>query len=283
MRLSLCTLGLIDRPLEECIHLAADIGYQGIEPLAREPHLSPATPPQRVRAIAGLIREAGLAVPDLAAGVGGFSQLDPAGVQRQLDDLQRLLDIAVALSCPLVRILAGGPEPAQATATHWERAAEGLQRAAAIAASYGVRLGLELHYGYLHRDVAGVSRLLDSIGQANVGVIYDPANLYVARAEYGPAAVLRLGREILHVHVKDSVRVDAAGPGVMGPPPYLYRPRPLGQGGVDYPPIVAALREIGYDGFLSDESHQPGVEGAEVARQEYAALRALISQKEQKR
>lgn len=277
MKLSLCTLGLTDRTLEECICLAADIGYQGIEPLAREPHLSPATPLARVRHIAGLVREKGLVVPNLAASVGGFSELDAVGVQQQLDDLRRLVEIAVALGCPLVRAWAGGPEPAQATADHWQRAAEGLQRAAEIAASYGVHLGLESHYGYLSRDLMGVCLLLELVDRPEVGVIYDPANLYVAGADYGPAVVHRLGRHILHVHVKDSVRADAAGPDVMGPSPYLYRPKPLGQGMVDYPPILAALREVGYTGFLSDESRWPGVDGAEVARQEYAALQALLS------
>lgn len=277
MELSLCTLGLTDRSLEECIHLAADIGYEGIEPLAREPHLPPVTTPERVRRIAREVRAAGLAVPCLAANVGGFSQLAAAGSQGQLDDLRRLLEIAVTLGCPLVRVWAGGPEPTEATDEHWRRAAEGLRQAAEIAASYGVRLGLETHYGYLQRDVPGVCRLLELVGRVEMGVIYDPANLYVAGAEHGPAVVHRLGQRILHVHIKDSVRAEAAGPDVMGPPPYLYRPRPLGQGAVDYPPILAALREIGYAGFLSDESRQPGLDGAQVARQEYAALQALLN------
>ncbi len=278
MKLALCTLGLIDRSLEECIRLAADIGYHGIEPLGREPHLSPAIPAERVRSIARQVRDAGLVVPCLGASIGGFSQLDATGVQHQLDDLRRLLEIAAALHCPLVRIWAGGPEPAQASALHWQRAAEGLERAAEIAACYGVRLGLELHYGYLHRDSAGVCRLLDLVDSMLVGVIYDPANLYVADVEYGPTVVRRLGRNILHVHMKDSVRADAAGTNVMGPPPYLYTPRRLGEGAVDYVPILRALREIGYDGFLSSESRQPGVDGAAVAQQEYMTLKTLVGE-----
>jgi sugar phosphate isomerase/epimerase len=233
-----------------------------------------------VQHIAGELQATGLAVPCLAANVGGFSQLDVAGSQGQLDDLRRLLEIAVSLACPLVRVWAGGPEPAQAGDEHWRRAAEGLRQAAEIAASYGVRLGLETHYNYLHQDVAGVCRLLDLAGRAEVGVIYDPANLYVAAAEHGPAVVHRLRQRILHVHVKDSLRADAPGPDVMGPAPYLYRPRPLGQGGVSYPPILAAQREIGYTGFLSVESRWPGVDGAQVARQEYAALQAFLNKEE---
>ncbi len=276
MKLSLCTLGLTDRSIVECVQLAAGIGYQGLEPLAREPHLPLTTPAQSLRHIAGLVRDSGLSVPALAASVGGFSQLDAAGVQCQLDDLCRLFEMASVLACPLVRVWAGGPDPAQASADHWRRAAEGLQRAAEMAAAHGVRLGLELHYGYLSRDLPGICRLLELVGRPEVGVIYDPANLYVAGVEHGPTVVRHLGQRILHVHMKDSVRTNAPGPGVMGPAPYLYRPALLGQGDVDHPPILAALRQIGYAGFLSDESRRPGVDGAEVARQEYVALRALL-------
>ncbi|MBM4429104.1 MAG: sugar phosphate isomerase/epimerase [Chloroflexi bacterium] len=276
MKLSLCTLSLVDRPLDECIRLAAEIGYQGVEPLAREPHLPPDTPLERVRQIASQVCEVGLAIPCLAASVGGFSQAEAATVQRQLNDLRRLLEMAMVLGCPLVRVWAGGPEPGQATATHWQRAAEGLRQATEMAASYGLCLGLETHYGYLQQDVAGVCRLLALVGRVEVGVIYDPANLYVAGAEHGPEVVRFLGQRILHVHVKDSFRAAASEPDVMGPAPYFYRPQPLGQGGVGYPPILAALRDIGYTGFLSDESRRPGMDGAEVARQEYAALRAFV-------
>lgn len=278
MKLSLCTLGLIDRPLETCILLAAEIGYQGIEPLAREPHLPPETTQERVRYIASLVHNEGLAVPCLATSVGGFSQLNGDGVQHQLDDLRRLIEIALALDCHLVRIWAGGPEPSRAVETNWQRATDGLQMAAEIAGSYGVNLGLEVHYGYLQQEVKGVIYLLEMIGRHEVGVIYDPANLYVAGVGHGAAEVRQLKQHIMHVHIKDSVRVNTYGPGVMGPASYYYQPKPLGEGAVNYPPILAALQEIGYTGFLSDESRQPGLDGADVARQEFDTLQLMLEQ-----
>ena len=51
-----------------------------------------------------------------------------------------------------------------------------------------------------------------------------------------PAAIRAGGRNIGHVHFVDSNR------------------RPAGLGHIDYPPIVAALREIGYQGFASAEA-----------------------------
>ena len=278
MHLSLCTRMLEDRRLEDAIQIAAEAGYDGVELMGRVPHLPPETSMARVRELRRRIADRGLTVSCLATYTGGYSQLEEADCQQQLEQLQRFAEMATELSCPLVRVWAGGPEPEQAAATHWQRAAEGLQRAAEIAASYGVHLGLELHYGYLHRDLPGICRLLQLIGRPEVGVIYDPANLYVAGTDYGPAVVRRLGRHILHVHVKDSVRTDAAGPGVMGPPPYLYRSQPLGQGMVDYSPILAALREIGYTGYLSSEARLPLGDSRALAEHERQTMARLLAE-----
>lgn len=277
MRLALFTRMLEDCCLEDVIEIAANVGYDGIELMGRAPHLPPDTPKARVRELAHRIADRGLSVPCLGAYAGGFSQLEESDRRQQLEQLERLTEMAVAFKCPLVRIWAGGPEPERATAAHWQRAAEGLQRSAEIAAACGVNLGLELHYCYLQQDVPGVLHLLELVDRPNLGVIYDPANLYVAGEDYGPAIVCRLGRQILHVHVKDSVRADAPAPGVAGPPSYFYRPQPLGQGRVDYGPVLAALRDIGYTGYLSAETRLPEGDNRSLAEHERLAMARLVA------
>jgi sugar phosphate isomerase/epimerase len=72
------------------------------------------------------------------------------------------------------------------------------------------------------------------------------------------AAISAAGRHIGHVHFVDSNR------------------RPAGCGHIDYAPIVAALREIGYDGYLSAEALPwPDSEGA--ARQTMKVFREVTS------
>lgn len=74
VRLSLCTRTVEDRRLEDAIQIVAEAGYDGVELLARDPHLPPETPVARVRQIAEQVRQVGLAVACLAAGVGGFGR-----------------------------------------------------------------------------------------------------------------------------------------------------------------------------------------------------------------
>ena len=80
----------------------------------------------------------------------------------------------------------------------------------------------------------GVS-LLESIAGANVKLLADLFHMNIEEADM--AAALELGAaHIGHVHFVDSNR------------------RPAGYGHVDYAPIAAALRHIGYEGYLSAEA-----------------------------
>jgi sugar phosphate isomerase/epimerase len=50
----------------------------------------------------------------------------------------------------------------------------------------------------------------------------------------------------------------------------------FGEGEIDFPPVIAALAEIGYDGLLSVELSRHSHEGPEAARRAYNYLRPLI-------
>jgi sugar phosphate isomerase/epimerase len=68
------------------------------------------------------------------------------------------------------------------------------------------------------------------------------------------AAIRAASGRIGHVHFVDSNR------------------RPAGRGHLDFPPIVAALRDIGYDGFASAEA-LPDPDPDAAARQTIEAFR----------
>ena len=50
----------------------------------------------------------------------------------------------------------------------------------------------------------------------------------------------------------------------------------FGDGEIDFPPVIAALAEIGYDGLLSVELSRHSHEGPHAARRAYNYLRPLI-------
>jgi len=86
---------------------------------------------------------------------------------------------------------------------------------------------------------------LEKRGIANVGLNFDPANFL----HYGKAnpvdAVYVLGRYIHGVHAKDA-RYPTDGFA-------LGREMDIGRGQVDFPRFIQALKDVGYDGFVSIE------------------------------
>jgi sugar phosphate isomerase/epimerase len=93
-------------------------------------------------------------------------------------------------------------------------------------------------------------RLMEDLGNQDVGVNFDPANLLM----YGKAnpvdALDILGTYILDVHAKDGeYPLDGRN---------LGEEKPLGKGRVDFPRFIARLKELGYNGPVTIEREISG-------------------------
>ncbi|MBO4452884.1 MAG: sugar phosphate isomerase/epimerase [Clostridia bacterium] len=84
---------------------------------------------------------------------------------------------------------------------------------------------------------------LDSLGAKGLRVNFDPANLVMVAGDDPVAAVYTLRDYIVHTHAKDGIKTGAT----------TYLELPLGQGGVDFDKYLAALNDIGYQGYLTIE------------------------------
>lgn len=282
MQISLFSKVLADRPLHEAIRRAAEMGFDGVEIMARSPHFPVETPVSEARRLREQLDEYGLSVPCLATYTGGYGDASRAESEDELARLEGFLELSVALDCDLVRHGPNGPQPHEATADDFERAAGWMRRAADLAAEYGRTLAVEIHAGKLTETAESTLRLLELIDRENVGAIHDAGNMFITDDDYGPASVERLGEQLEHVHVKDERRVDDERlPGAFTVDtqrgPRAFQPRLLGDGAVDHEPLVRALEEAGYEGHLTAECHVAQGEGDDVriAEHELAALRRL--------
>ncbi|MGB7158828.1 MAG: sugar phosphate isomerase/epimerase family protein [Tepidisphaeraceae bacterium] len=115
--------------------------------------------------------------------------------------------------------------------------ADALASLGKFAATFGVPLLYEPLNRYetnFANTMAGGSRILRTLQSDNVKLLADLFHMNLEEADV--AAALRAGAgDIGHVHFADSNR------------------RPAGHGHTDFAPIVRALREIGYKGYLSAE------------------------------
>lgn len=287
MKSSLFTTMLSGRTLRDAIQIAAEIGYESVEIMSKEPHLSlEEWGDEDVAAIAELIAAADMTVSCLYTTTGSYVGKGADECQEELDRLRQYLEFAEILECDLLRHQAGGPPVVDARDTDYEEAADGLRAAGELAAEYGKKIAVELHPYGLTETAESTMRLLDEVGRENVGAIHDPGNVYIVGAEYGHGAVETLGDSLFHVHLKDMASVDdEALPGTYRYDggelePRLFQHRQLGEGDVDYAAVLRALRRVGYEGYLSCECHVPQETSdadTKITAHEYRQLTALLS------
>ncbi len=95
-----------------------------------------------------------------------------------------------------------------------------------------------------------------------VGVNLDPANFVMVTGQDPAEAVYLIGKKIVHTHVKDGVMLMKVDPNaIYGDADVedeiknatLFKELPVGEGNVNWKRYIKALRDVGYDGFLTIE------------------------------
>ncbi len=104
---------------------------------------------------------------------------------------------------------------------------------------------------------------LDELGSDGVAVNLDPANLVMCAGDDPVNAVYTLKDYIVHTHAKDGIKLREFNTKAFYAPRFYGLERiggagnfdevPLGLGGVDWEKYLSALRNIGYDGYLTIE------------------------------
>lgn len=218
---------------------AANLGYDAVEVFA------PDAAAVDLPALRQGLDESGLQLAAVGTGAGwvrkrfSLTAADAIVRQQAVDFIQSIIELGAPFGAPaIIGSMQGrwgdGVERQQALA--WLR--EGLNQLGGFARDRNVRLFYEPLNRYetnLCNTVEAGVALMESLDTDNVRLLADLFHMNIE--ETSIAAALRMGgAHIGHVHFVDSNR------------------RPAGCGHMDYGPIVAALREIGYDGYASAEA-----------------------------
>jgi sugar phosphate isomerase/epimerase len=140
----------------------------------------------------------------------------------------------------------------------------------------GVKFGLEVHPTEIAFDLYSAERALEAFGRRpEFGFNFDPSHLHWQMVD-SVAFIRAFPDRIFHVHVKDAARTLDGRTGILGSHLNFGDPRrgwdfrSPGRGQVDFEEIARALNGIGYDGPLSVEWEDPGMDreygAAEAAR-----------------
>jgi sugar phosphate isomerase/epimerase len=146
----------------------------------------------------------------------------------------------------------------------------------------GVRFALEAHPTEIAFDVASAEAAVDALdGRMAFGFNYDPSHFVYQGVDY-VGFIDKFGERIYHVHMKDSsYSKTPAEAGVFGGHTEFGDARrywdfkSVGRGDVDFEGIIRALNRIGYDGPLSVEWEDAGMDREEGAAEACATVRQV--------
>jgi len=237
------------------------VGYEGVEFLVADPGRIDAAE------VEAAVRAEGLDVPAVCTGEvygeAGLSFADPDPAKRRLarDRMKAAMAFAQRFGAAVnVGRLRGryqeGVEPGQTMAWITEAVAE-------CADAYpGTRIVMEPVNHQYANCLMGTQDTLDfvqSVGRPNVGIMLDMVHILM-EGEDLPAS-LRAARArncLWHFHVSDSDRL------------------PLGDGAYDLAAVMAALRDIAYDDYVTVETFQIP-DGAHAIQASFEALRPFLA------
>ena len=169
--------------------------------------------------------------------------------REHIDIFRRSIEIARALDTDLIRgFTFWRRDGLEGLPKYWDEIVEKFTEPTEIAEAEDVILEIENEQSCFLGTGVDLARFLDEIDSKNVKAIWDPGNAYYddAREEAYPVGYEAIKKWIVHVHLKDVVwNKDTGKPECV----------PIGTGEVDMEGQLRALKEDGYTGCVSLETH----------------------------
>ena len=245
--------GSLNQDLPEALETAGRLGYDGLEVITRDEGRLRGwlreDGPQGAAALRRQAQQAGCAISSFS--LASYRRVNFA---QEDESLRREGVRLVSDALRACRNLGGGAvllphfdrERLDVSQAEEQRFVEGLRACAPVAEETGVAIALETSF-----SADQLLRITRAVGSPKVGVYQDLANAIIYQQD--PASTLRrLGPAVVMIHVKDTA--EGGGQAL------------LGEGRVDWPACLAAIREIGYDGWFVLETPAGGDPVGNAAR-----------------
>lgn len=241
------------------IEKAAQLGLDGVQIYATTGDFSPALSDAQKTAYKTLLNERGLVVSALCGDMGGFGFEIEQDNPDRVEKTKKIIDLAVEFGAKAVTTHIG-VIPADKTHPRYKVMLNALTECGLYAKEKGVTLAIETG-----PETAATLLAFLQDTKGGVGVNLDPANFAMVTGQDPVAAVYLLKDYIVHTHVKDGKMLDKNQDPTdvyhafaVGGVDALnackgFQELPIGMGEVAWPQYLQALKDIGYDGFLTIE------------------------------
>ncbi len=239
MKYAFMTFSTPELDLDAVLALAAELGYDGVEPRLDAGHahgVEVAADAAERQRIADAFRRGGVAPACLATSCRLAS---PDETERMIADAHERIDLAGDVGAGCLRVFGGqiGEDSREAAI---DRMTASMSALADHAGERGVRLAFETHDAWC--DPRHVAEVLERVNHPAVGANWD----ILHPLRHGLATIDEsfelLKPWIAHLHIHDGRAVDDR-----------LEMLPIGTGDVDHRRTIELLKTIDFDGFLSGE------------------------------
>ena len=240
--------------LEETMRRLAKIGCDGIEILCVAPHAWPYyMSEEKIRQVNEWREKYNIQVSSVMACPGsgqGGNVASPCKAEREwtIQYMKDVLDMAHKWECNKLCFVAGWYTFGERRIDAWNNTLDSLKQVA----EYALPLGIDVCIEPTSEDSNVVDCPDDALlmaeqsGFSNVGIMFDTVHAFFRRED--PADyVYTAGKQLRHIHFTDRDRM------------------PPGHYDTDFYPVMQALKDIGYDGYVTMETGLPRPSGADSA------------------
>ncbi|MFF4590553.1 sugar phosphate isomerase/epimerase family protein [Streptomyces sp. NPDC001388] len=271
LRFGYGTNGFTQHRLADALAVLADLGYDGVALTLDHIHLDPYADDlhRRVSVLAGQLARHGL---DITVETGAPYFLHPSGkhlptlmsddAEPRTDLLRRALRIAADLGSPTVHWCSGPAPDGLPEQDAWKRLAAAIETLLPTAETYGVALALEPE-PYMFVDTVErclhLAELVD--GHELFGITLDIGHAHCVEERPVLDCVRQAAPRLRNVQIEDMRRG-------------IHHHLEFGSGEIDFPPVLAALRDLGHQGLVSVEIQGGSLDAPDIARRSIEFLRA---------
>lgn len=251
-------------PIDDSIKLAGELGFSGVQIYATTGAFSPAVLDDGRKAeLKKLLAEGGLEISALCGDMGGHGFEIAKDNPERVKKTKAIIDLAEEFGVKVITTHIG-VIPADKTEPRYKAMLDALNECGEYAAAKGITLAIETG----PEDAKTLLAFLEDT-RGGVGVNLDPANFVMVTDQDPVEAVKLLGKYIVHTHAKDGVLLIKTDPKIiynhfaeggieaLNVADYFLE-TPLGEGKVDFDAYISALRDAGFDGYLTIERETGG-------------------------
>ena len=245
------------RSTKEAILAAKELGADGVQIYAARGDFNYETLTEaQIEDYKSFLKENGMVISALCGDLGHPGFQDAEKNPERIAATKGIVDLAVKLDTSIVTTHVG-VIPEYETSPKYQMMLAALREVGDYAHERGVTLAIETG----PELATTLLKFVNSAGDG-VGVNLDPANFVMVTGQDPAEAVYLIGKKIVHTHVKDGVMLIKVDPNaIYGDADVedeiknatFFREVPVGEGSVNWDRYVKALRDIGYDGFLTIE------------------------------